>query len=336
MLQRSRAAARRLPVPTCDDLMSAGAGGQPACAVWRDRFASWPLDDAVTQVVMNALDPLLLQAVLGPAESARWLPLLREHYVQVQACYPAEFSDVETSWAGQREWWLQFVEQVDEAADPSPASSGGGSAPAPDSSDARQRPSSRERRRPGRSAAATAPAPSAAQPSRARARPLPPPTSTAAAPSAAGAAVPPLVSDEPDAVLDAVPVSPAPAKAAPVRPPAAARPGAPASGRPGSTAVRPRSPARVRAQAVTAAAPSVTPLDEPPRVAATGRAGRATLGARGRRLVEAASVSYDAVRALTREWAASDAPQTEWSDWAIGSGIFEQRLRARERAGPAR
>ena len=33
------------------------------------------------------LDPLLVETVLGPVHSQRWLPLLREHYRHVKLCY---------------------------------------------------------------------------------------------------------------------------------------------------------------------------------------------------------------------------------------------------------
>ena len=75
------APSRRVPLPTCDDLMRAVADGQPACDVWAARFAEWSVPVAVPQIVMNALDPLLIETVLGPEESRRWLPLLREHYL---------------------------------------------------------------------------------------------------------------------------------------------------------------------------------------------------------------------------------------------------------------
>ena len=86
---------RRLPIPSCDDLMTAVANGQPACDALATRFAPWGLADAVPQIVMNALDPLLVETVLGPVHSRRWLPLLREHYRQVKHSYPGDFADVE-------------------------------------------------------------------------------------------------------------------------------------------------------------------------------------------------------------------------------------------------
>ena len=113
---------RRLPIPSCDDLMTAVANGQPACDALAARFAPWSLADAVPQIVMNALDPLLVETVLGPVHSRRWLPLLREHYRQVKQSYPGDFADVEASWRQQRAWWMQFTEPAEEA------SSGGGKA----------------------------------------------------------------------------------------------------------------------------------------------------------------------------------------------------------------
>ena len=107
---------RRLPIPSCDDLMTAVANGQPACDAVAARFAPWALADAVPQIVMNALDPLLVETVLGPVHSRRWLPLLREHYRQVKQSYPGDFADVEVSWRQQRAWWMQFTEPAEEAA----------------------------------------------------------------------------------------------------------------------------------------------------------------------------------------------------------------------------
>ena len=122
------APSRRVPLPTCDDLMRAVADGQPACDVWSARFAEWSVPVAVPHIVMNALDPLLIETVLGPAESRRWLPVLREHYGRVKDSYPGEFANVEASWTDQRAWWMQFVEGADGAED---ASSGGGGGPGP-------------------------------------------------------------------------------------------------------------------------------------------------------------------------------------------------------------
>ena len=57
-----------LPVPTGDALMAVVAQGPAVCARWRETFLSWDPQHAVPQIVMNALDPALLELILGPGD----------------------------------------------------------------------------------------------------------------------------------------------------------------------------------------------------------------------------------------------------------------------------
>lgn len=79
-----RAAAAPFAMPSADDRMSAVSEGAAACDRWPAVFARWAVRQAAPQVVINGLDPLLLEIVLGAAQSPRWLPLVRQHYAELQ------------------------------------------------------------------------------------------------------------------------------------------------------------------------------------------------------------------------------------------------------------
>ena len=296
------APSRRVPLPTCDDLMRAVAVGRPACDVWSARFAEWSVPVAVSQIMMNALDPLLIETVLGPVESGRWLPLLREHYGRVKYSYPGEFANVEASWTDQRAWWMQFVEGAEGGAE---ASAGGGGGPGP------PEPAPLGHAVVARSRQLPAPAPEALARPAQDAPPAPPLGGSARATPVAGAAHLPM-----EAPADA-PAAPPPAVLAPASEPDRQRP---SPSRVDPPPPRPVSPVR---RADPAASPPQAAAAEPAGLAmAASRPGLASPGVRGRQLLEAASVSYDAVHALSERWAHSEAGLGEWGAWSLPSTLF--------------
>ena len=103
----------KLPVPTGDALMVVVADGPSVCARWRETILSWDPRHAVPQIVMNALDPALLELILGPGDKNSLMRLLRAHYEDVRERFPGPFADVEQVWRIQRAWWMQFVEADD-------------------------------------------------------------------------------------------------------------------------------------------------------------------------------------------------------------------------------
>ena len=212
------APSRRVPLPTCDDLMRAVADGPARLRRLGGPFAQWSVPAAVPQIVMNALDPLLIETVLGPDEARRWLPLLREHYGRVKYSYPGEFANVEVSWKDQRAWWMQFVEGADDEEE-APAGGGGGPGP-PEPAPPGHAVVARSRHlAPPAPAAPVAPAPDAP--------PAAPLGGSARATAVAGAAhLPMQAPGDEDAPVGAsppsspVPVEPSPpSRAAPVDPP---------------------------------------------------------------------------------------------------------------------
>ena len=307
----------RLPVPNCDDMMTAVATGQPACVELARQFAGWPLSEAVPQVVMNAIDPLLLETVLGPDESLRWLPLLREHYRQVKQYYHAEFAEVEKSWLLQREWWMQFTAPPD---DEQAGAAGGGAASPPDIVEAGVagpvRTTRQAAHRPDIGVARAAPASPA---------PAAPAGGVAHATDAASASQLPLDATSPYASRNLVQPQPAPSP-----PPATAASPSPDVVPP----AKPASPLRVPAPAATQVAVREV-CDAPPNAVASAGAGDACIGVRGRELLEAATVSWEAVRAVNDQWIRQDAGVSQWHSWALGSTAVQGRARRREPADPA-
>lgn len=289
---------QHLSIPSCDDLMKAIAEGQPVCDRWREKFAQWSVPHCVPHIVMNALDFLLIETILGPEESRRWLPLLREHYGRVKYSYPKEFAKVEQTWEEQRRWWFKHL---DPPADPPADGDGRGVAGPPDTVHPAPagpvRTSTHESHRPGTGAASAAPVSSAS---------AAPVGGVAHAPTGAAPA-PQLTPDsrDPDVPVAEPGKQPAPSPL----PVAAAQP---------SPDVAP--PPEVTASDVA---------DEPPRLGASARAGPATAGARGRQLLEAAAVSHDAVRAVIAEWSREPRRVSEWRTWALSSTDVQDRARRR-------
>ena len=97
------------PVPTSDELVEAITKGPDACRSYRDLFAKWDVRHVVPYVVRNAIDPRLLEAVLGE-QAARWVPQIKEKYAGIRARYPDQFSaEVEPVWAARYEHWRELV-----------------------------------------------------------------------------------------------------------------------------------------------------------------------------------------------------------------------------------
>ena len=276
--------------------MAPVAKGADARAVWRERFASWPLEAAAPQVVMNALDPLLLWGVLGASEAARWLPPILGHYTAPREGAAATLlrsrphvgaaarvvASVRRSGGGGLAALAAFA---------AASSSGGGAPPAPAESGFDRR------RAPGQ-----APAPA----SRGGGFSDPPAAPAAARPVSRAAAGAPVLPYE------APPAPPRPARGAEAAPaPRPVRRAAP-SAAPGSVApVRHRPGCGLLLPLVhprTGGYASPVPATNPaPPLSAAGRAGRASLGRRARELFDAIGsppVPYRQVRPVSDDLAA--------------------------------
>ena len=356
---------RELPVPTGDVLMRAIAAGEAEVRVWSERFRSWPPEHAVPQFVMNALDPLLLEAVVGLEPPSPLISRLRAHYARVRERYPGPFADVENVWRQQRDWWVPFL-----VSDADASSEGLGSPEAPELDVLAlhpvlsHTPAQRRERRSARSSSRTggerSPGPGRSSPGSAGGSGDAPARPSTEAPVDSRQAV--LPASDASAPDDG---SPDPVHESAASTAAAAGSGAAAGGsshlpraRPDSaTPVRPRTSGLVPSAAhrsvpvagsssrhgslpVVSSASQASGVSSPTgraRVAvaaSSSRTGRFSLGRSARELLDAAYVSPAKVRALQRRFVVSGNDMLDLTDWRVSEeGYKEHRERVLSRDG---
>ena len=61
--------------------------------------------NGVKRLMLHAVDPELVEAVVGPRLAPAWVKPLRAHYARFKQKYPADWVDVEKVWREQRERW---------------------------------------------------------------------------------------------------------------------------------------------------------------------------------------------------------------------------------------
>ena len=94
-------------VPSADELMNAFAERGEALDQVRMHFSDLDPQTAVPYVVMKAIDPQLLKAVLHPDEAARWTKPLNDRYEETRRDHPERFkNEVEPVWEAQRGFWV--------------------------------------------------------------------------------------------------------------------------------------------------------------------------------------------------------------------------------------
>ena len=335
----------KVPVPTGDALMAVVAQGAAVCARWRETFLSWEPRHAVPQIVMNALDPALLEFILGPGDNNSLVRMLRAHYADVRERFPGPFADVEQVWRIQRAWWMQFVEADDAEASsaalaetfatldvllPHPA----GALYLRGQRPARRAPPVRKT---GPTPAASPAAVSGVRPARA-----------GSAPVAGEQGHMPEGRRQVHADADSGVQAGAAASAAAS---AGSGSGGPVTGpskpraQPAATPARPRvtggrsaaahRPAPVTAAAAASSTPGVRIA--PAAAHSPARAGRVSMGRYGRKLIEAAYVSYDHARQVTDDWYRSSPDLVDLGEWRMGTTEYERmRARAADRNRAAR
>ena len=80
------------------------AGGSRLSRV-RSEFERMDAGDGVKRLVLRAVDPELLEAVVGPQLAPVWVKPLRAQYARFKQAYPADWADVEKGWREQRARW---------------------------------------------------------------------------------------------------------------------------------------------------------------------------------------------------------------------------------------
>ena len=98
-------------VPLVEVLIDAAHDGGPRLARVRSEFERMDAADGVKRLVLQAVDPELLEAVVGPRLASTWVEPLRAAYGRFKQAYPADWREVEKVWREQRNRWRPQVEQ---------------------------------------------------------------------------------------------------------------------------------------------------------------------------------------------------------------------------------
>ena len=80
------------------------AGGEPLDDL-RKLFGGLDPGVYLNALLVQAVDPDLLEHILPPAEASRWVPTLRARYVALRRHFPAPFLTVDQDWTRQRARW---------------------------------------------------------------------------------------------------------------------------------------------------------------------------------------------------------------------------------------
>ena len=104
--------------PTSEDLVAAVFAGDDAVERQRARFRVVRPADCVPRLLVQAIDPLLLTAVLGRELAHAWVPLLERYYADARRRSPATFLDFDRAWDLQRRRWQPLVDDAESDARP--------------------------------------------------------------------------------------------------------------------------------------------------------------------------------------------------------------------------
>ena len=104
--------------PTSEDLVAAVFAGDDAVERQRARFRVVRPADCVPRLLVQAIDPLLLTAVLGRELAPAWVPLLERYYADARRRSPATFLDFDRAWDLQRRRWQPLVDDAESDARP--------------------------------------------------------------------------------------------------------------------------------------------------------------------------------------------------------------------------
>lgn len=96
---------KRPRVQLVEVLIGAVCAGGSRLARARSEFERMDATDGLQRLVLQAVDPELLAAVVGPGLVSRWVAPLRAQYAAYKKAYPADWVDVEKVWREQRARW---------------------------------------------------------------------------------------------------------------------------------------------------------------------------------------------------------------------------------------
>ena len=92
-------------VPLVEVLIGAAHDGGARLSRVRSEFERMDATDGVRRLVLKAVDPELLAAVVGPGLAPAWVEPLRANYARFKKAYPLDWVDVEKVWREQRSRW---------------------------------------------------------------------------------------------------------------------------------------------------------------------------------------------------------------------------------------
>ena len=313
---------KRARVQLVEVLIGAVCAGGPRLSRVRSEFERMDAVDGLKRLVLQAVDPELLAAVVGPRLSPAWVEPLRAQYARFKQAYPADWVDVEKVWREQRARWRRPGGTAASASTGSQAAARG--YPERGVRDAGRTVSPRAVRRSSPAAPAAHPA-SKVSPVH---RPVPAGVAAVHEPGVEPVAAPadPVVSGE--AVADAVDADAADAARDAARDPDAARKSARADVAASSDSVSGRgvngAPADPPAPPRPAVAAERVPGDggacsDDARIVLSGKA-----GALVERLLRAMADSRARVESVRRVWIDADGVVGGWDLWALDVAAIDR------------
>ena len=96
---------KRARVQLVEVLIGAVCAGGARLTRVRSEFERMDAADGLKRLVLQAVDPELLAAVVGPRLAPVWVEPLRAQYARFRQAYPADWVDVEKVWREQRARW---------------------------------------------------------------------------------------------------------------------------------------------------------------------------------------------------------------------------------------
>ena len=96
---------KRARVKLVEVLIGAVRAGGGRLSRVRSEFEGMDAADGLKRLVLQAVDPELLAAVVGPRLAPVWVDPLRAQYARFKQAYPADWVDVEKVWREQRARW---------------------------------------------------------------------------------------------------------------------------------------------------------------------------------------------------------------------------------------
>ena len=101
--------------PLIENLIGAVCAGGSRLSRVRSEFERMDAGDGVKRLVLQAVDPELLEVVVGPRLAPAWVKPLRAQYAHFKQAYPADWVDVEEVWRTQRvRWWSKAAPHREE------------------------------------------------------------------------------------------------------------------------------------------------------------------------------------------------------------------------------